>query len=61
MGQRGLRFQVDRIPCAAQRAGAGRADPRGDTRVSVNLHPQPCHLADLAKQIIFQNTAPQPH
>lgn len=61
MGQGGLRFQVDQIPRTAQRAGAGGADPRGDTRVSVNSHPQPCHLADLAKQIIFQNTAPQPH
>ena len=35
------------------------ADPRGDTRVSRNSHPQPCHLADLAKQIIFfQKMAP---
>ena len=62
MGQHFLRSHLDQIPHAAQwAAGGGGADPRGDTRVSRNSHPQPCHLADLAKQIIFQNMAPQPH
>ena len=62
MGQHGLRFHLDQIPHAPPWGGGGGPDPRGDTRVSRNSHPQPCHLADLAKQIIFfQNMAPQPH
>lgn len=57
-GQRVLGLTWTGIPHAAQWAGVG-ADPRGDTRVSRNSHSQPCHLADLAKQIIFFQRWPQ--
>ena len=58
MGQVVLGFMWTRSHMQPSGQGWG-ADPRGDTRVSRNSHPQPCHLADLAKQIIFfQKMAP---